>query len=125
MKKQIVSKPVHSDYPVVLPKIKLLPEFAKFTIWASTPRQFREIKTQQEFAKSIGVHPDTLVDWRNRPEFITQVIYHMKDWLQERVPDAIGGLYMKVSGSKATAKDVEMFIKMAGTKIINNRSNKK
>ncbi len=125
MQKQHIADPIRSDFILAVSDIKLVPEFIKFTIWSATPRQFREIKTQKGFAKSVGVCEDTLGDWKKHPQFGILVFQAMKEWIKDRIPDAIGGLYLKVSGEKATGKDVEMFLRMAGTEIINKDNNKK
>jgi len=122
----VITNPIHSDSLMIVPPgIQRVSEFAQFAKWMGTPGQLREIQTQKEFANLVDVSEDTLSDWKKYQQFWILVSQEMKNWMRDHVADAIGGLYMKVSSEKATAKDVEMFLKMAGTEIISKKINKK
>jgi hypothetical protein len=112
MIKQDESVRIHSDNLSMIPPVKLVAEFFEFASWAATPRQCREIKTQKEFAKKIGVSEDTLTDWKEHPQFDELVSRGWNAWAHDRIPDAIGSLYKKVM-----AKDVETFLRLAGKEI--------
>ena len=114
---QAGATPIHSDFLPVVVGINRHAEFIKFVIWCATPHQFREPETQKDFATMVGVCEDTLTDWKRRPQFATLVYQAMKQWMAERVPDVIGGLYFKTQGEKCSAKDVEMFLRLAGMEI--------
>jgi hypothetical protein len=113
MQQVIKTTPIHSDISLVISDIYRVPEFIKFVEWFSTPRQLRKIKTQKEFAEVIGVCEDTLTDWKQHPQFRVLVQQNISEWIKERIPDVIHGLYKKAL-SKGNAKDVEMFLRLSG-----------
>ena len=61
--------PTHSESRDSFAGIKLVAEYREFVMFYATPRHLRVTKTQQDFAQRFGVSPDTLSDWKKRPEF--------------------------------------------------------
>jgi len=114
--------PIKSDNPEIISVIKLVPEFIKFAQWLATPRQFREVKTQKEFAQSIGVNEDTLSDWKKKPELWNLFRKFLSNWIKERIPDAIGGLYSNAC-NEGKSKEVLAFVRLGYMDI--NKPNKK
>lgn len=113
MQQVVKTKPIHSDISLVISDIYKVPEFMKFAEWFSTPRQLRKIKTQKQFSIAIGVCEDTLTDWKQHPQFRVLVQQNISEWIKERIPDVIHGLYEN-DVNEGKAKDVEMFLRLSG-----------
>jgi len=103
---------IQSDNSKIISGIKLVAEFCQFAQWSATPRQFRELKTQKEFAASIGVDEDTLSIWKHHPKFWTITQSAIRLWIRERVPDVLGAVYNSAMG--AGAKQAGVFLRAAG-----------
>ncbi|GEM_PF-1419674 len=119
--KSLLPTPIYSDSPIAISGIKHVTEFIQFVNWFATPGQFREPENQKEFAEQIGVAQDTLTDWKKHPKFWPLVYSSMSQWIKEKIPDAIGGLYNNIM-EKGSAGAVELFLRLGG---INNQNNKK
>ena len=107
------TNPIYSDFSVVISDIYKLPEFLKFTEWYATPRYLREIKTQKEFAVSVGVCEDTLTDWKHNPKFTFFVQKNISGWVKDRIPEVINSLYEKASG-EGKIGHIKMFLQLGG-----------
>jgi len=56
-----------------LDAIKLVEEFDAAALWMALPRRERDPVTQAELAKALGVHPDSISDWKKRDDFWEKV----------------------------------------------------
>jgi hypothetical protein len=112
--------PIHSDSPPIIPNIKHVPEFLKFVEWYAIPGQYRKPKNQKEFAKAIGMCEDALTDWKKYPEFWPLMYAAIPEWIKNKIPDVIGGLYGQII-KKGSAREVELFLKLAGIDVKNNK----
>lgn len=122
MQHKHIATPIRSDSSLIIPDVNRVAEFVRFTRWFATPRIFREPKTQKQFAEVVGVCEDTLTDWKQSPHFGPLIQQALIEWMKDKVPDVVGGLYVKTQ-EKPTAKDVEMFLRLAGSEI--NKNNNK
>ena len=124
-KQQLVPTPTPSDFLPVARSVRLEAEFLKFAIWYGTPPDFREPENQKEFAETMGVSQDTLVDWKKRQDFHRLVFLSLSNWAKNHIPDVVGGLFAKSLSEKVSASDVELFFRIAGTEISKPKSKKK
>ncbi len=108
--------PIQSDLPTVIPHVERVADFLQFAQWFATPQLLREQKTQKEFAEVIGANQDTLTNWKRNPYFWPIAQQFMSEWIKERIPDVIDGLYNNAC-DKGQAKDVEAFLKLGGMAI--------
>jgi len=112
MKKANEATPIRSEFPVIA-GIREMEGFMRFVEWASTPKHLRKPKYQKDFAKAIGVHQDTLTDWKKHPQFFSLVQARLSIWIKDRIPDVIGALYESAS-TEGKAGTVKLFLQLAG-----------
>lgn len=124
MIKTLLPTPIKSDFQVDTKSLRRPNEFIQFAIWFGTPSGFRKIKSQKEFATSIGVCEDTLTDWKSHPQFNNIVAQTIRNWVKERIPDVVEGLFLKSMSDKITASDVAMLLKIANLNITNDNKQK-
>ena len=110
MKKDKIIR-IDSDLPTIIPNVNRVADFIKFAEWSATPTDKKEQKTQAEFAKTIGIDPDSLCLWKKHPWFWPIVCQLMSEWVKERIPDVLNGLYSNACG-EGKAREVEAFIKL-------------
>jgi hypothetical protein len=102
---------IYSDFPTVIPHVDRVADFIEFAKWFATPHALRQPKTQKDFAAAIVVSQDTLTDWKRHYYFWPLAQKFINEWVKERIPDAIAGLYRNACG-KGKAKDVEAFLRL-------------
>lgn len=88
-------------------------KYLKFIDWMSLPPAMREPRMHKDFAKRIGVHADTLTDWKKRACFWDDVIDQRKDWARDQSGDLLLGLKRNaVKYGKGT--DVKVWLQYTG-----------
>ena len=110
----VPATPIRSDSLPVLPDVQRVAEFIEFVRWQATPSWERDLKTQNDFAASYQVSPDTLTDWKRNPEFWPLVWRVIHERSRERIPDVVEGLYTKIASGKGSAAEVQLFLRLAG-----------
>jgi hypothetical protein len=84
-------------------------EFQEFVVWMSTPENLRELKTQKELAAKIGVHEDTLTDWKQRDDFWEAVEKEWNKWGREKTSNVIKTFYNRLLSKNATTADFKLW----------------
>ncbi len=98
--------PIDSDQKPPERSLKHPTEFEQFVSWMALPEPSRKPREQQEFAKTIGVHSDTLTDWKKREGFWEEVRGKRPEWGKEKLSNIWYALYKKIiaDGSAAEVK---------------------
>lgn len=81
-----------------------------FIEWNATPREINKIKTQGEFAKSIGVHADTLTDWKRLEGFWNEVGLKRNHVFRSFSTEIVNALAKRAMSGYA--KEVELWLKL-------------
>lgn len=71
-------------------------EYERFITWCALPEPFREPKDHQQLAGVLGVHIDTLTDWKKREGFWDEVHNLSKKWGREKTPNAMAAFYREL-----------------------------
>lgn len=87
--------PIQSDQKDDLKGVKNVHEYIRFVQWIASPIPLRVPKTQEEFAKEVGVNEDTLADWKKREGFWDRVIKETKHWGKDKTATVLLSLYQK------------------------------
>lgn len=83
-----------------------------FVDWCALSQDDRKPKTQHEFAKLIGVNPDTLSDWKKRRGFFDEVDTLRDQWFRKYITDL--DYAMVKAALKGNPKAAELFYKRYG-----------
>lgn len=100
--------------------IKLTDEFRTFALWLAVPKRQRQPQSQGELAEKLGVHPDSLSDWKKREELWAIVAEHRDIWIRENVADVVDGLIKRAKDG--AAPEVKLFLQLAGVYTETTRS---
>lgn len=94
-------------------KIKKNEKYFDFIEWFAQPIAIRQPKTLQDFAKKIGIHSDTLTNWKNTDSFWQYVKLERVSWMQDMLGDAILALNRRII-RYGNACDVKLMFQLAG-----------
>lgn len=84
----------------------------RFIEWLALPKAEKKAKTQAAFAKEIGVHQDTLTDWKKLDGFMDLVVQRSRDLIKHAIPDTIAALVR--SAKKGSIPAIDRVLTMAG-----------
>jgi hypothetical protein len=84
----------------------------RFIDWLALPKAEKRPKTHQLFAKEIGVHPDTLTDWKKIPGLMAASVQRSRELVKEHIADIIGALVKEAK--KGSIPHIDRAFAMAG-----------
>lgn len=88
------------------------PDQLRFQAWLALPKGQRVPKTQQQLAKEIGVHQDTLTDWKKLPGFFDAVNQLARELVKHDVAEVLGTV--RREAKRGNLPYVNMVLSMAG-----------
>ncbi len=78
-----------------------------FQQWLALPVYQRKPRTQAELAGELGVHENSLMNWKKKPGFWDGVRDSQRDLVRDLIPDAVLGLQIQIErGNYQAIKDV-------------------
>jgi len=84
----------------------------KFALWLATPDNVRVIKNQKDFAKELGLPPETLSKWRSYPDVVQMkenaVGFLLGDVLWEVIEKT------KEAAKSGNAQDRRLYFQLSG-----------
>jgi len=80
--------------------------------WLALPKAERKPKTQQLLAVAIGVHQDTLTDWKHLPGFMDAVNVIARELVKHDVAEVLA--VIRREAKQANLPYVNMVLAMAG-----------
>lgn len=84
----------------------------RFILWLALPKAMRVPKTQGLLANDLGVHQDTLSQWKNIPGFRDEVTAAAREYMRDDVPIVLDTIRkLAIKGSVA---HLNMFLSMTG-----------
>lgn len=88
------------------------PDQQRFIAWLAFPKAQRVPRTQQELAGKIGVHQDTLTDWKHLPGFMDAVNTLARELVKHDVAEVLG--VIRSRAKKGELPFVNMLLAMSG-----------
>ena len=82
--------------------------FREFVLWMALPASPKDKGTQGDFAKKFGVSPDTLSDWKKRPQLWDAIEKELNKWGKEKTTNVIAKFYNKII-SEGTTSDFKLW----------------
>lgn len=95
------------------------PEQVEFMLWLAMPKRARSLKTQQQFAKHVGVHETTLSDWKRIDGFMAEVKKISVSLIDNDVPEIIHKVVAQAKGGSLAHQ--QMILEMAGVYVQKQR----
>jgi hypothetical protein len=84
----------------------------RFVAWLALPKAQRQPKTHMLLAREIGVHQDTLTDWKRLPGFMDDVNALARELVKHDIADILG--VIRREAKRANLPYVNMALAMAG-----------
>lgn len=84
----------------------------RFGIWLGLPPTSREPRTQEAFASSLGVHPETLTKWRKDPEVQRAKANALKLFWSKDISDVMQAIVKDAKDGKPASQ--RLFAEMMG-----------
>ncbi len=86
---------------------KLSAQQKEYVHWLTTPPELREIKTKRDFAKHLGVTPDTLNRWEKYPSVrrLREAVFASMNISPERVQTLVEQMYADATDMAAKPAD--------------------
>lgn len=84
----------------------------RFMAWLALPKKERKPPTHGALAKDLGVHIDTLTDWKKIPGFMDAVNHLARELVKHDIADVLG--VIRKRAKEGDLPYVNMVLAMAG-----------
>ena len=114
--KKVPKKSILLDIPITMKNRSNRPykyaEYLIFIDWTATPRIDRNPETQKEFADKYGINKDTIIAWKKRSEFWSEVRRSRDMDLLDRTGDVLRVLEREAL--KGDVPAIKLFLQYTG-----------